>query len=372
MFDENGAVGDSFDSFLSSLPSPQQLVHLKNNDSRVVQGKTSRSSSKDRGALMTVSANHSSPKRSRGVRYDSAYNHEKINDRPGLAVAMAPNKKSYLNTMVLTPSYTDGKSNIPPRQDRAFPSIKKSVATPYGKWKSDFQKYLTDNGFLGSLLIRGLEIETSLQSSNAEPFRGSSETKKNAVTFLPTQTVRQPSTLRSVVLAADTSDQERKDLLTKRDLDSLRYILITKSRSQKIATVQGMIFPGNGHQTLHYDQHGTFSNHVLSMWYHINHRIMRNLKVQSERLDWLIATTHILNEYDAWMYDHPEGNVDDMVFLVKSLSGFWYRVLCKGKLARENLGWDDKYTKPGVMELLNQFQAKVHNYPALGQFVYDA
>lgn len=90
-----------------------------------------------------------------------------------------------------------------------------------------------------------------------------------------------------------------------------------------------------------------------------------DVKLQSERLDWLVAFTHTMHECDAWMYVDPEAADDDITSMVKSLAGAWRRLLNKERNTKADLGWDQQHTKPGVLELLLQFKAKVEACPAL-------
>lgn len=63
-----------------------------------------------------------------------------------------------------------------------------------------------------------------------------------------------------------------------------------------------------------------------------------------------------------------EGNMGE---LVKGLAGAWKRLL---KNTDEKLGWDLEYTKPAVMELLEQFKQQIEgmeSYYKLGKFNYN-
>lgn len=82
----------------------------------------------------------------------------------------------------------------------------------------------------------------------------------------------------------------------------------------------------------------------------------------------LVAYTHALTTYDVWMYDN-EGGMGEVVW---GLANAWKRLLSKHDDVE--LGWDVKYTKPGVLELLEGFKTQVEDMNEcydLGEFVYE-
>lgn len=236
----------------------------------------------------------------------------------------------------------NSKKNVPIPQKRRTTTS----STPYQTWKGEFQLFLNTHGFLGSLLIRGIKGANS-------PIKSHSTTSTS-------------STL--------DGDNDRSSL-TRQQLQDLRYILITQSRADKLDAIHVMLFTqqtaNEETPVVFYDQHGSFGRQVYQVWHTWNRRIMFNAKNQSDRLDWLIALTYTLHEWDAWMYDHPYADDDDtMTTMVQSLAGTWRRLFDKEINANANLGWDPQFTKPGVMELLSQFRIKVGECAALGPFEY--
>lgn len=90
-------------------------------------------------------------------------------------------------------------------------------------------------------------------------------------------------------------------------------------------------------------------------------------KNPSHKLDMLVAYTHALTTYDACMYDN-EGGMGELVW---GLANAWRLLSKHGDVA---LGWDVKYTKPGVLELLEGFKTQVEDMNEcydLGEFVYE-
>ncbi len=247
-------------------------------------------------------------------------------------------------------------SAVPKKKYKAEPIASSwPSATPYSVWKNAFQSFMIDHGFLGSLLIRGLE--------------------------------EQQHECRKRILSPSSHDNEGnpgdndRSWLTRRDLDDLRYILITESRAEKLDAVRDMLLGGEqkGAQetaVVMYDQDaGSFGRRVYRVWNTWNRRIMFNVRIQSDRLDWLIAFTHTIHECDEWMYDDPKENDEDntMPIMVQSVAATWRRLFAKEQIAKADLGWDQQYTKPGVMELLGQFKAKVEEAcPAMGPFDFAA
>lgn len=214
--------------------------------------------------------------------------------------------------------------------------------TPCDLWKKAFESFLVQHEFLGSMLIRGVQ-NFSGHSNKESP---GEDVQASHMAFLPEIDTRQ---------------------LTRQDLQELRYILITPSRAEKLEYVQESLFQDNPDRT--YDQHGTFSRHVFDVWDYWNCYILKNCRVQSDRLDWLIAFTSSLHEWDAWIDDDPECDHGDLAKMIKSVSGAWQRLLLRERdFDGVDLGWDDEFTRPGVMELLRVFKAKVEECPALGSF----
>ena len=77
-------------------------------------------------------------------------------------------------------------------------------------------------------------------------------------------------------------------------------------------------------------------------------------KLPADKFDLLYAYTYHLKEYDVWMHDN-EGGMEGMV---KDLASMWKRLL---KNNDEKLGIDAEYTRPGVVQLLEDFKELVES-----------
>lgn len=102
--------------------------------------------------------------------------------------------------------------------------------------------------------------------------------------------------------------------------------------------------------------------------WHIVKRNLASMKDPSTKLDRLFAYSYNLFEFDVWMHD----NEGDMGELVQGLARAWKSLL--RKYSDEELGWDAKYTKPGTLEFLKQFQRKIEDMPDyvnIGKFNFE-
>jgi hypothetical protein len=111
----------------------------------------------------------------------------------------------------------------------------------------------------------------------------------------------------------------------------------------------------------------SFSYHVVATWDTVKKSLCRE-KDPSKKLDLLFAYSYNLEQFDNWMHD----NEGDIRPLVKGLATAWKSLLTKH--SDKQLGWDCKYTKPGMMEFLTRFKSKVEGTPKymkLGKFNFQ-
>jgi hypothetical protein len=240
-------------------------------------------------------------------------------------------------------------------------------------WKIEFESYIVANGFLGSLLVRGLDgMPHQSHHHHYHGVGGILPQQQQDYYWDPDSSSSPPGTPTTTDVTSTLLFLSRDDLI-----QQLRYILITPSRAKKFQQLDHWFFGNDKDDSSAvvirtYDQHGTFGRHVYTAWYDWNLRIFRDCRVQSQRLDWLIALTCTLNEWDAWMSDDPECNDDQLSRTIKSISGAWQRLFRRERDdVTVDLGWDRDYTAAGVMELLRQFKEKVEACPALGPFEYS-
>jgi len=148
----------------------------------------------------------------------------------------------------------------------------------------------------------------------------------------------------------DSEDEEETSFeYTTEQMNSLRFIMATKNRSDKMDEMQKLVLRGQDtHNVLAFNT--SFSYEVADAWQVVKRSLQR--KTPAQKLDILMAFTFMIKEYDCWMHDN-EGGMD---ILVKGLAAAWKKLL---KESNEKLEWDAEYTKPGVMELLEQFKSSI-------------
>jgi hypothetical protein len=212
---------------------------------------------------------------------------------------------------------------------KANASQKKSKKkSPHDVWFETFNQFMkTDDSFLGYVMVEGIQ-----SSSDDE----------------------------------DNEDDEDTSKYTKQQMDGLRFIIITKSRSDKLDEMKELVLGDQAKGSfMMFDT--SFSYQVSDSWEVLKRKIAQIKNNPATKLDLLLAYTHILQEYDVWMHDN-EGGMDT---LVKGLAGAWKRLLAKSNDAE--LGWDTEYTKPAVLELLGQFQRQIESMDScygMGKFKY--
>lgn len=171
--------------------------------------------------------------------------------------------------------------------------------------------------------------------------------------------------IKSVEDYIDEDDGERvyPDSFTTEEVNSMRMIMMTENREKETELMQSELL-GDQNDLFLVSFNTSFSNVVFNAWTRVKRRLLR--KTPAQKLDILISFTTLLREFDFWMNDN-EGGMDTMV---KGLASAWKRLLKNDDKA---LGWDLKYTKPGVMELLESFKKVIEDCPSyceLGKFKY--
>jgi hypothetical protein len=205
---------------------------------------------------------------------------------------------------------------------------KSKTKSPHDVWFETFNQFMkADDSFLGHVIVEGIQAGSD-----------------------------------------DDDDEENEDTskYTKQQMDGLRFILITKSRSDKLDEMKELVLGDQAKGSfMMFDT--SFSYQVSNSWGVLKRKLGLIKNNPAKKLDLLLAYTHILQEYDVWMHDN-EGGMDT---LVKGLAGAWKRLLAKSSDAE--LGWDTEYTKPAVLELLGQFQRQIESMDScygMGKFKY--
>mmetsp|Transcript_21923 Transcript_21923/g.47705 ORF Transcript_21923/g.47705 Transcript_21923/m.47705 type:complete len:230 (+) Transcript_21923:314-1003(+) len=146
-----------------------------------------------------------------------------------------------------------------------------------------------------------------------------------------------------------TDDENAK--YTEEQMGTLRHVLLTKNRAKQLEAMHDFVLG---------DQKGnscpmfstSFSYAILGGFNEFLH-IYKN-KSMSEKFDLLYGYTFNLKEYDVWLLDN-EGGMDGMI---EDLTKMWMNLLKKDD---KKLGIDSEYTRPGVVQLLNDFKEKIES-----------
>lgn len=164
---------------------------------------------------------------------------------------------------------------------------------------------------------------------------------------------------------SEEAKKTRQNKYTSEQMNSLRFIMANDSREKSFDEMKELVLGEQANSPFKmFDT--SFSYELLNSWHLLKDRILPR-KSPAQKLDILMAYIYTIKQYDCWMSDN-EGNMGE---LVKGLAGAWKRLL---KNTDEKLGWDLEYTKPAVMELLEQFKQQIEgmeSYYKLGKFNYN-
>ena len=168
----------------------------------------------------------------------------------------------------------------------------------------------------------------------------------------------------------DEEEEEDTSKYTTEQMQSLRFIFFQKNLDQQIDKMRALVLGDQANDSF-LTFNTSFSYHVLGTWDIVKKRLSKiPAKNPSHKLDLLIAYTYTIKEHDVWMHDNEGG----MGELVQGLANAWKRLLSNKKYDDEALGWDLKYTKPGVLELLHQFKQQIEDMDEcydMGEFNYE-
>jgi hypothetical protein len=172
------------------------------------------------------------------------------------------------------------------------------------------------------------------------------------------------TTLIKGIPASEVDDEGNTNNFTEEQMNSLRFVMITKNREAQIEAMERLVL-GDQYDSPFMAFSTRYSYHVLDTWGTVKSRLSR--MSPDKKFDALFAYTSTLLDYDVWMHD----NEGDMGTLVKGLAAVWRNLLKKND---EEIGWDLEYTKPGVYALLGQFQERVEGMDdcyEMGKFKYE-
>lgn len=199
--------------------------------------------------------------------------------------------------------------------------------TPYDAWMQEFTRcWDRDPSIEEAIIIRGINVEGD-QLGDEE---------------------------------ADTSHTSR---YTAEQMSQIRYVFLTEKRNDRLEEMRRFILGEQANQW--FTMHGTeFSYEVLDGFSQYKSNIYNKLRNSADKFDSLFGYTYHLNEYDTWMHDN-EGNMQEFM---SSLARMWRRLLTESD---QELGIDAEFTRPGVVQLLQQMKDKIENDRFGDQYTFN-
>jgi hypothetical protein len=219
----------------------------------------------------------------------------------------------------LAESTNKRKSN----EDLAEGAAEKKTETDKTKSPHDvfFDKeraFMEEKGYIGSLLVKGIPRDEDNEHQDEE----------------------------------EEEEEEDTSKYTQEQMDSLRFIMITQNRADKLDEMRDLILGDQADSCLKMFN-TSFSNTVHDSLYTIK-SLLKKAKNPADKFDLLFSYTYTVKEFDVWMHD----NEGDMGEFTKGLASIWKNLL---KNSDENLEIDAEYTKPALEEFLQQFKNKVES-----------
>lgn len=188
--------------------------------------------------------------------------------------------------------------------------------TPYQQYFDEMKAFLTENGYKGKLLTKGIASDRDEEDEDEEDEREQDNSK---------YTAEQMKTLRFVLINDSRADQ----------LDKMRELVLQDQANESF-----MMF------------NTSFSWQVSDHAFPEFKRMYQKCSSKAKKFDMLFAFTFTLYEFDVWSHDNEES----MNPLTSGLAKMW-KALLKG--SNEELGVDAKYTRPGVMAFLEEFKKMI-------------
>eukprot|EP00594_Rhizosolenia_setigera_P018038 CAMPEP_0178965398 /NCGR_PEP_ID=MMETSP0789-20121207/16261_1 /TAXON_ID=3005 /ORGANISM="Rhizosolenia setigera, Strain CCMP 1694" /LENGTH=253 /DNA_ID=CAMNT_0020650381 /DNA_START=81 /DNA_END=842 /DNA_ORIENTATION=+ len=162
---------------------------------------------------------------------------------------------------------------------------------------------------------------------------------------------------------SESESKEDQDKYTEEQMNSLRFILITKNRAKMMDDMKEFVLGEQANDSFMMFN-TSFSWEILSGFSHFKKNIYQKKKSWKLKFDVLLAYTRVLHTYDVWMNDN-EGQLNDFV---RDLAKLWKAVL---KKSDEDLGIDSEYTRPGVLEFLKTFKEEIESACAEPPFKFN-
>jgi hypothetical protein len=159
---------------------------------------------------------------------------------------------------------------------------------------------------------------------------------------------------------------ENEEDYTTEQMQHFRLVLISQNRNDELNNTRRLILGDQAHdRVLTFTT--SFSNEVLESWKVVK-KSLSEMTDPSAKLDLLFAYSYNLGLFESWMEDNEGG----MEKLVQELASAWKSLL--NNHSDEELGWDCRYTKPGMLEFLDMFKhriGRVPDYCSIGEFNFQ-
>ena len=159
----------------------------------------------------------------------------------------------------------------------------------------------------------------------------------------------------------EDDEEEGGKQYTEKKIAKLRHILINDSRSKALTKASKFASCGQSGGFMMFNT--TSGNQIISGIPTEIKKAMNKKKI-TERFDALFALTSSLKNYDFWMHDNEmwgEGGELDRSIIM--LGAAWKKLLATSSA---ELGIDDEFTRPGIEELLRQFENAVVDVECIG------
>ena len=132
-------------------------------------------------------------------------------------------------------------------------------------------------------------------------------------------------------------------------MSALRYVWITKKIENRLNEMRDYVLGGEANGPYMMFRPAQLGERVFDGFSRYRDVTWKKLKTPSEKFDSLLAYTYVLTTFDAWM-NCTLGFFDEMA---EQLGEFWKHLL---EYDDETLGIDAEYTRPGVIQLLDNLQ----------------
>lgn len=149
---------------------------------------------------------------------------------------------------------------------------------------------------------------------------------------------------------------------TEEDIKNIRMIMMPDARAEEMERVEKELLGDQYGQG--FTMHNTsFSYDVYDLWVGEVKQDYNNMRKWGEKFDLLLAFTSAIMDHNTWMHDHETGWEGDK--MLKEMGERWKKLL---KKSDDVLGIDAKFTRPGVICMLEQFKKAIDS---LDQDTYD-